>query len=278
MSRKDPIGIFDSGIGGLTVANAVSEALPNEEIIYFGDTAHLPYGDKSAEAVQHYSVRIADFLLQKNCKLILIACNTASAAAFETVRDHVKGKVPVLNVIDPVVEAVAADASFHKIGIIGTKGTIKSQVYEHKLKALRPDLEVVSLATALLASMIEAGFYNNSVSQAVINNYLQYPDFSDIQAMILACTHYPLIKKEVSQFFNQRVKIFDSTDVVTQTLKKVLKENDLMNDQRRNPHHFYVSDFTESFEQTTKIFFKQEIHLEHLPIWEELQPAKELPQ
>jgi glutamate racemase len=269
LSNKNPIGIFDSGIGGLTVANAVSKALPNEEIIYFGDTAHLPYGDKSAEAVQHYSVKISDFLLNKNCKIILIACNTASASAFETVQKHVAGKVPVLNVIDPVVEAVAANTSFHKIGIIGTKGTIKSQVYEHKLKALRPDLEVVSLATALLASMVEAGFYNNSVSQAVINTYLAYPDFSDIQAMILACTHYPLIKKEVDSYFNGRVKIFDSTDVVVDHLKKVLAEKNLLNAKSSPQHHFYVSDFTESFEQTTKIFFKQEIQLEHCPIWEE---------
>ncbi len=242
--------------------------MPNEEIIYFGDTAHLPYGDKSAEAVQHYSIRIADFLLERNCKVILIACNTASAAAFETVEKHVARKVPVLNVIDPIVERIASDKSFHKIGIIGTKGTIKSQVYDHKLKTLRPDLEVVSLATALLASMIEAGFYNNSVSQAVINSYLNYPDFSDIQAMVLACTHYPLIKKEVASFFNQRVKIFDSTDVVTDALIKVLTEKNLLNDQRGNPHHFYVSDFTESFEQTTRLFFKQEIHLGHCPIWE----------
>jgi len=269
LKKENPIGIFDSGIGGLTVANAVSNTLPNEEIIYFGDTAHLPYGDKSAEAVQHYSVKISDFLLEKNCKLILIACNTASAAAFDVVKNHVAGKVPVLNVIDPVVEAVAADKSFRKIGIIGTKGTIKSQVYEHKLKALRPELEVVSLATALLASMIEAGFYNNSVSQAVINNYLQYPDFSDVQAMILACTHYPLIRKEVESFFNGRVKIFDSTDVVSEKVKNELTEKNLLNDQKRNHHRFFVSDFTESFEQTTKIFFRQEIHLEHCDIWQE---------
>jgi glutamate racemase len=267
--KHNPIGIFDSGIGGLTVANAVSEALPNEEIIYFGDTAHLPYGDKSADAIQHYATRITDFLLTRNCKLILIACNTASAAAFDAVLKHVDGKVPVLNVIDPVTQWVAADRSIHKVGIIGTKGTIKSQVYEHKLRALRPDLEVVSLATALLASMIEAGFYNNSVSQAIINSYLAYPDFSDIQAMILACTHYPLIRKEVDAFFNQRVKIFDSTDVVTDALIGVLTARSLLNDQRRNPHHFYVSDFTDSFEQTTRIFFRDEIHLELQNIWEE---------
>jgi len=269
VNKKNPIGIFDSGIGGLTVANAVSKQLPNEEIIYFGDTAHLPYGDKSAEAVQHYSIHITDFLLARYCKLILIACNTASAAAYEVVKDHVAGRIPVLNVIDPVVDRVAEDRAIKKMGIIGTKGTIKSQVYEHKLKAKRPDLEVVSLATALLASMIEAGFYNNSVSQAVINSYLAYPDFSDIQGMILACTHYPLIEKEVASFFNQRIKIFDSTNIVAEKVKATLEENDLLNDLRRNPHHFYVSDFTDSFEQTTKIFFQEKIHLEHEAIWPE---------
>jgi glutamate racemase len=268
MARNQPIGIFDSGIGGLTVANAVSGLLPEEEIIYFGDTAHLPYGDKSAESIQHYSLRITDFLLEKNCKLILIACNTASAAAFETVEKYLNGNVPLVNVIDPVVEAVAADLSIRKIGIIGTKGTIKSGVYEQKLKALRPDLETVVLVIALLASMIEAGFYNNSVSQAVINSYLAYPDFSDIQGMIMACTHYPLIEKEVASYFNQRIKIFNSNNLVANRVKKTLEQLDLLNDARQNPHHFYVSDFTESFEQTTKIFFQGEIHLEHSPIWE----------
>ena len=267
-SNRNPIGIFDSGIGGLTVANAVSKQLPNEQIIYFGDTAHLPYGDKSAESVQHYSLRITDFLLERNCKLILIACNTASAAAYEAVSAHINGKVPLLNVIDPVVETVAADTTLKKIGIIGTKGTIKSGVYEQKLKARRPDLETVSLATALLASMIEAGFYNNSVSQAVINSYLAYPDFSDIQGMILACTHYPLIEKEVASYFNQRIKIFDSTNIVADKVKFCLEEEQLLNDQKRNPHHFYVSDFTDSFEQTTKIFFNDAIHLEQELIWD----------
>ncbi|MBX7107283.1 MAG: glutamate racemase [Chitinophagales bacterium] len=272
MTPQNPIGIFDSGIGGLTVANAVSKLLPEEELIYFGDTAHLPYGDKSAEAIQHYSIRIADFLLDKNCKLLLIACNTASAAAFDVVKAHVAQKtndtVPVVNVIDPVVERVAADTTIHKIGIIGTKGTIKSGTYEHKLKALRPDLETVGLATALLASMIEAGFYNNSVSQAVINSYLAYPDFSDIQGMILACTHYPLIEKEVAAYFNHRIKIFDSTNIVAGQVKDTLESKKLLNNKRRNPHHFYVSDFTDSFEQTTKIFFDEKIHLEQSGIWE----------
>ncbi|MBA3647180.1 MAG: glutamate racemase [Chitinophagales bacterium] len=264
--NSNPIGIFDSGIGGLTVANAVLKQLPGEQIIYFGDTAHLPYGDKSSEAIQHYSTRISDFLLEQNCKVILIACNTASAAAFDAVKSHVGERVPVLNVIDPVVESITADKSLTKVGIIGTKGTIKSGVYEQKLKISRPDLEVVPLATALLASMIEAGFYNNSISQAIINSYLAYPDFSNIQAMVLACTHYPLIEKEVSSFFNHRIKIFESTVLVAENIKRLLEEKDLLSNRNKGSHRFFVSDFTDSFEQTTKVFFQEKIHLEHAPV------------
>jgi glutamate racemase len=268
LNASQPIGIFDSGIGGLTVARSVSAVLPGEQIIYFGDTAHLPYGDKSAESIQHYAIRISDFLLSRNCKLILIACHTASAHAFAAVEKHVEGRVPVINVIDPIVHSVAGNQNLKKVGIIGTKGTIKSGVYEQKLKTLNPAIETVSLATALLASMIEAGFYNNSVSQAVINSYLAYPDFSDIDGMVLGCTHYPLIKKEVAQFFNNRIQIFDSGELAAWQVNKILTEKNLLNQQTHPVHEFYVSDFTESFEQTSRIFFGNQIHLEKLNLWE----------
>lgn len=268
LHRSQPIGIFDSGIGGLTVANAVSKHLPNEQIIYFGDTAHLPYGDKSVEAIQQYSLKISDFLLSKNCKLILIACNTASAAAYEILKTYLDGKALLINVIDPVVQAVAIDSSISKVGIIATKGTIRSGIYEKKLHAINPKLETVSLATQLLAPMIEAGFYNNSVSQAIINNYLAYPDFQDVQAMILACTHYPLIKKEIEFFYHNRIKIFDSTDLIPVAIAKILETNQIANNSLAAPHEFYVSDYTESFEQTTKIFFGEKIQLQHFPLWD----------
>ena len=268
LSSSQPIGIFDSGIGGLTVANAVSKHLPNEQIIYFGDTAHLPYGDKSAEAIQQYSMRIADFLLTKNCKLILIACNTASAAAFESLKIYLQGKAFLLNVIDPVVESVISNNNISKVGIIATKGTIRSGIYERKLHELKPQLETVSLATQLLAPMIEAGFYNNSVSQAIINNYLAYPDFQDVQAMVLACTHYPLIRKEIEFFYHNRITIFDSTDVIPKTVEALLADKNLLSLAQAKLHEFYVSDYTESFEQTTRIFFGEKIHLQHFPLWD----------
>lgn len=268
MNAQQPIGIFDSGIGGLTVANAVSKHLPHEEIIYFGDTAHLPYGDKSTEAIQGYSEKIADFLLARNCKLILIACNTASAAAYDSLKQHIGNRALLMNVIDPMVEAIAADTSIKKLGIIGTKGTISSGIYERKLKALRPALEPSSLATALLASMIEAGFYNNSVSQAIINSYLAYPDFQDVDGMVLACTHYPLIRNEIEFFYHNRIRVFDSTDIIAAAVQKVLSENNLLNTARTHAHQFFVSDFTPEFNTTARIFFKEEISIEHFPIWE----------
>ena len=188
-----PLGVFDSGVGGLTVASAIRHVLPDERIIYFGDLAHLPYGDKSSHAIQHYSVKIADFLLENHCKLILIACNTASAHAYEKVREHIGEQAIVLNVIDPVVEYVV-NKGFTQIGIIGTKGTIQSGVYPLKIKQASAHANVFSLATPLLAPMIEEGFVYDDISNAIIRAYLsQQPQFAQLDCLILGCTHYPVV-------------------------------------------------------------------------------------
>ena len=199
MNPQQPIGIFDSGIGGLTVANAVSKLLPEEQFIYFGDTAHVPYGNKSKELIRSYATTITDFLLHKmNCKAVVIACNTASAAAYEILRDTYKGVVPVLNVIDPMIEAVIADNEIKKVGVIATTTTIASGVYHEKFTRRKPSLNYTELATPLLASMIEEKFYNNEISNAVIEKYLSDEKLNGIDALVLACTHYPLIKNEIS--------------------------------------------------------------------------------
>lgn len=263
-----PIGIFDSGIGGLTVTRAITSLLPNEEIIYFGDTAHLPYGDKSVEAIQHYSDRIAEYLISRNCKMVVIACNTASSVTYDLLVKKFGDKIPIVNVIDPIVQKVTSIANVKAIGIIGTKGTIQSNVYERKLLEINPSLKVASLATPLLVPLIEEGFFNSSISQSIIQAYLGYPDFNYIHSMILACTHYPLVKNEIEAYFNSRVQVFDSTDVVAKEVQKILSEKKLMNTGKNNPHHFIVSDFTESFEKTTRIFYQDDIHLEHFSIWD----------
>jgi glutamate racemase len=263
----NPIGIFDSGIGGLTVANAIHHVLPHESIIYFGDTAHLPYGDKSADSIRYYAIRISQFLLKQQVKMIVIACNTASSLAYETVKDFVDGQVPVINVIDPVVEKVAALKPLHKIGVIGTKGTVKSDIYARKLKAKSKKLEVASLATPLLAPMIEEGFYNNKISRSIIASYLSNRRLKKIDALILACTHYPLIKPEIEEYYSSKINIVDSAGVVAEYVRQVLKENQLLSKNKKPRHYFYVSDFTNSFEESTKNFFKSKIHLQEVEMW-----------
>ena len=266
-SMEAPIGIFDSGIGGLTVANAIRKKLPNESLVYFGDTAHLPYGDKSPELIRHYAARIAHFLSDQGCKMIVIACNTASSHAFQTVKDVVGPNVPVINVIDPVVNEVVDRYHGKKVGIIGTKGTVDSRIYPRRIKKADATVKVASLATPLLAPMIEEGFFRNSISQSIIHNYLEKKSLSEIQALILGCTHYPLIKREVKAFYDGKVEILDSPGIVASAIAKTLKEHQLES-HRKADYRFIVSDKTSSFEKSTRIFFKERISLEELRIWD----------
>src|SRR5688572_3597282 len=170
--QQQPIGIFDSGIGGLTVAHAIKKVLPGEHMIYFGDTAHLPYGDKSEAAIQAYSVRIANVLLQKGCKVIVIACNSASSAAYELLKEYVRKDTHIINVIDPMVALVGREFQGKNIGLIGTKRTVQSGVYLKKIQELNKGITLHSLATPLLAPMIEEGFFNNQISHEIIAQYL----------------------------------------------------------------------------------------------------------
>jgi len=263
-----PIGIFDSGIGGMTVASAVTRLLPNENTIYFGDTAHLPYGDKSTASIQAYSIKICNMLLQQNCKLILIACNSASAAAFELVREYVGSKAKVLNVIDPVVDYIKEHYDGKTIGLIGTKQTVLSNVYKKKVDALNKNVHLKSLATPLLAPMIEEGFFDNNISESIIDSYLSDPTLEGIEALILGCTHYPLIKNQITKYYENDVEILDTSEIVAHSLRAWLEQHYLVNEKGTGKRQFYVSDYTLSFEQSTNIFFGQQIQLEHYPLWE----------
>jgi len=268
MSSSLPIGIFDSGIGGLTVANAIRKILPNEQLIYFGDTAHMPYGDKSPEAVKFYSLKIAKFLLDKKCKVIVIACNTASAHAFHELVHFLGDQVPIINVIDPVVDLMVQKGNTQKIGVIGTKSTIRSDIYAMKFKAANPDIQVSSLATPLLAPMIEEGFFNNNISKTVINSYLSSSKLKKINSLILACTHYPLIKEEISAFYKGTVYIINTAEIVALHVKDRLSELKLLNVGPAKKHQFFVSDYTPSFEKSTRLFFGEKINLRLEGIWD----------
>jgi glutamate racemase len=267
-NANQPIGLFDSGIGGLTVAKAIKERLPKEKLIYFGDTAHLPYGDKSPDSIKYYAIRIAQFLLDNHCKMIVIACNTASALAYDTVKDFVGKRAFVVNVIDPVVNKIVSESKIKRVGVIGTKGTIKSGIHAKKLIAANKHIEVSGLATPLLVPMIEEGFFNNKISRAVIDSYLSRPKLKKIDALILGCTHYPLIKKEIDSVYQGKVPLLDSANEVAEYVYHLLKKNNLLSTSVKKPaHRFYVSDYTEAFEKNTNFFFNEKIKLEEARIW-----------
>lgn len=269
MEKEQPIGIFDSGIGGLTVAKAISNLLPNEQIIYFGDTAHFPYGDKSKESIQSYAKGISEFLLSQNCKAIIIACNTASSFAAEFLKSVLPKNFPLIDVVLPVAKFIH-QTDYQKIGVIATKGTVGSDVYAKNIKYLNPQLEVNSLATPLLAPMIEEAFFNNSISQTVINQYLSQPTLNGIQSLILGCTHYPLIEEEVKSYYTsvkKEVFVVNSAKVVADEVGLILKQLNLLSTVKSTNHHFYVSDYTDSFEKSTKIFFGNQLKLEKQNIW-----------
>jgi glutamate racemase len=266
-SASAPIGIFDSGIGGLTVAHAIKELLPHESMVYFGDTAHLPYGYKSEAAIQAYSIKIADVLLKKGCKVIVIACNSASSAAYELLKEYVRS-VKIINVIDPMVNLVVNSYAGKNVGLIGTKRTVQSGVYLRKIEEAKRNINLQSLATPLLAPMIEEGFFDNQISHEIIAQYLADTDLQSIDTLILACTHYPLIKKEINEFYKNQLPILDSSEVVAQALKKHLEETQLINKESGKPvHQFMVSDYTASFEASTRLFFHELVHLEKHPLW-----------
>ena len=268
MQANAPIGIFDSGIGGLTVAAAIHRLMPNESLIYFGDTAHFPYGDKSPSRIESYGLGIADYLLSQGCKMIVIACNTASAHAFKSVTKHVGNKAIVVNVIDPASQVVANRYPNGRVGVIATRGTIQSGIYPRKIKKMSPNTEVTSLATPLLAPMIEEGFFNNRISRTVIHSYLEKKSLQNIQAIILGCTHYPLIHKEIEEYYQGKVDVVDSAEMVAISVKEALNNNNLLSMNEKNGDlRFLVSDFTESFETSAAYFFPEKVQLEECDIW-----------
>ena len=297
MAKERPIGLFDSGVGGLTVAHALHTMLPNEQLVYFGDTAHLPYGDKSHESIIQYSLGIADFLLKQDCKVILIACNSASSNAFEEVRAHVGDKAVVMNVIDPVVNHVCVNMGsilnsegephdgvpkVSTVGIIGTKATIDSGTYERKIKetlatfladsneissVTRHSLNVSSLATPLFVPMIEEGFVFDDISNAIIRSYLSRNELQGIDSLILGCTHYPIIRNQISRFLNFEVNVLDTARIVAIAVQDFLSENDLLAAKRAGNNLFYISDHTPYFEVIANMFFNEKIELEKRNIW-----------
>lgn len=256
-----PIGIFDSGLGGLTVAKAVSELLPGEDIIYYGDTARVPYGIKSQETIRNYSIEISRFLQAKGVKMIIIACNTASAAAFDGVCEAVKG-LPVLNVIDAGTISAIRSGKKH-IGVIGTLGTIGSGAYELSLKKTNNQITVKSMACPLLVPLAEEGWTDNEIAKKTIDIYLNPFKDNGVEALILGCTHYPLFKKSILEYFNGKpIEIIDSAESVAEMAKNKLAELDLLKETgKKGELTCYVSDRPQRFRELAERFIGREIDI-----------------
>ncbi|MCK5782385.1 MAG: glutamate racemase [Flavobacteriales bacterium] len=263
MDMNKPIGVFDSGIGGLTVAKAIKKSMPNEQIVYFGDTKHLPYGDKSKETLVAYSLEITRFMLKQGVKAIVVACNSASAMAYKEINE-IAGDIPVYNVIDPIVDYISSlNGLANHVGLIATKATVNSNVYYSKISKKKISIRTSSLATPLLVPMIEEGFHDDKISNTIIQNYLCDKHLKGIDTLILGCTHYPLIEDEINEFYKGQVNVLNSANIVADKVKNLLKNSGLNSKTEFSTRDkFFVSDYTESFEKTAKIIFGSDIHLE----------------
>jgi len=239
------IGVFDSGVGGLTVVKELIRQLPTENIVYFGDTARVPYGIKSRETVIRFSIENILFLLKQDVKLICVACNTVSSFALPVIKNHFR--VPIVGVLSPGVrEAVYATRS-GRIGLIGTKGTIKSKAYEKEIKQLLPKAKVTAVACPLFVPFVEEGWLGGDVVNNVARTYLKPLNDAGVDTLILGCTHYPLLKPVIRKVMGSDVVLIDSAKQAAMEVKDILTREDLLNKKSRGKHKFFVSDNPEWF-------------------------------
>lgn len=259
-NQQRPIGIFDSGIGGLTVAKAVKEALPHEDIIYFGDTARVPYGIKSEETVRNYALEITQFLLDKGVKMILIACNTVSASAKEDVV-RLAGEVPVLDVISSGVETVKEELNTSEptVGVIGTLATVRSEAYKTALESSYSNIHVVQEACPLLVPLAEEGWIDHAVARLTLQHYLKAFEHESLDAIILGCTHYPLFKPLIAELLHtNETLIIDSAVSIARTAKEYLEGQDGCNTEGGS-FSCYVSDRPQRFQELAERFLGHQL-------------------
>lgn len=246
IEKKAPIGVFDSGVGGLTVAKEIMRQLPGESLVYFGDTARVPYGSKSRNTVCKYSRQIAKFLLTKNVKAIVIACNTASALARDELEQMVE--VPIVDVVQPGARMAADSTKNKNIGIIGTESTIKSGIYEEYLHKIDPEITVVSKACPLFVPLVEEGLLEDRVTEDIVGRYLHDMKEYEIDALVLGCTHYPLLRGVIGREMGPDVKLVNPAYETAKSLKELLKTEDLLAPAGTEvQHHYYVSDGVDKF-------------------------------
>jgi glutamate racemase len=253
-----PIGIFDSGLGGLTVFREIEQALPGEDLIYVGDTARVPYGVKSADTVTRYSQEICNFLLRQKVKAIVVACNTASALALPQLKKNYA--IPLLGVLEPGVQAALRVSRSGAVGVIGTEGTIQSESYARALKEKHSEIRVDSVACPLFVPLVEEGWIDHEVTRRVAQIYLQPMKRDSIDTLILGCTHYPLLKQVIQETMGQGVNLVDSAWETAQSLKVLLREKNLLKSSAQvGEHRYYSTDAPHKMRVLAKRFLGHEL-------------------
>lgn len=247
--KEAPIGVFDSGVGGLTVAREIMRQSPQERIVYFGDTARVPYGGKSTDTLIRYTRQIVRFLKTRGVKAIVVACNTASAVALEAVREELD--IPIIGVVRPGARVAAKATKNGKIGIIGTETTVNSGLYTKLIQEILPDAEVVGKACPLFVPLVEEGWTKDPVTEEVARRYLADLQKSEIDSLILGCTHYPLLRHMVGEIMGDKVTLVNPAYETALELKALLEREGIANDgdnkNFENPYEFFVSDLAEKF-------------------------------
>ncbi len=255
--KHRPIGIFDSGLGGLTVVKAIQKELPREKLVYFGDTARIPYGTKGPETIIHYARQIVRFLLKREkVKAVVVACNTSSAWALKALRKEFN--IPILGVIEPGAYAAVEATRNGKIGVIGTEGTVYSGAYPEAIRRLKPSLKVVARACPLFVPLVEEGKLSGPLAEAVAREYLKPLLKAGIDTLLLGCTHYPLLKRTLSKVSGPRVRIVDSADETARSLHRNLEIHGV----QLNGHGgvtYYVSDLSRKFKEQAQRFLGRHI-------------------
>lgn len=249
--KNKPIGVFDSGLGGLTVVNQLVQYLPQESIVYFGDTARVPYGSKSPETVRKFAGQITRFLQARSVKLIVVACNTVSSVAMEKVVET--SSVPVIGVIQPGARAALEKSKNRRIGVIGTSATVAAGKYNSVLSSMAPDVAVFSQACPLFVPLVEEGWIDSEVTEMVARIYLEPIIRQSIDTLILGCTHYPIIKETIKKIVDNKVEIVDSAIQTALEVRNELTSNNLLNESVIQPEHLvFVSDFPQKFKDIAR--------------------------
>ena len=262
MSNSRPLGVFDSGIGGLTVVRALTHHLPHENIVYFGDTARVPYGPKSPQVVREYAAQDTDVLLGHNVKMIVIACNTVSAVALDVVQK--RSKVPVVGVIMPGAEAAVQATKNKRVGIIGTIGTVNSNAYTNALRQLDPVIQSFSQPCPLFVPLAEEGWTDHKATELIAKEYIFPLTLQKIDTLILGCTHYPLLKDIIAKVLHNSVTLIDSGEATAEVVAHRLDELDMRNASKLKPNlQFNVSDVPYRFTEVGERFLGQKLGRVH---------------